>query len=398
MGPESTSVPSPNDPPAWLGWIVTRGVTETADLLQRLHVPSGEHRHFQLPYERSTAKNYFLSRCLLDVQYAIGSLLRLRSWLASPEDATAPSGIVEITTNSIAIEQGGWRRRLVEALARLVLFSTTNTDDHYWAYLLVNEAYEARREADNFAKDWSAKSECLTRRARYLTDQIPSETLTTTVWYAKPEKGAARPPSATEIVRAALRHAREFEQSALGYSYGEGFSEPSRLVHFSTSPARKAIERATLIFGSSSIYLLALTISRRVAKLAGLSDVVPQAEPAVRGSLLPDVGDFVVVTLDRENVYLAEVIAWRDQRHAIGGVRLRFLDAAPYEDVTEDDFPSNLVQPFLPIAALKAETVALHPALAACPEEDLLRACREAAREAWTLAMKDVWLDGLAKQ
>lgn len=395
---QMSNPPSPNDFPAWLAWITTIGVTETAALLQHLHVEPGEHRHFTLPYDKATARNYLLTRCLLDVQHAIASLVRLRTWLLKPGETEPSRALDEITTASIAIEQSGWRRKLVEALARLVAFSTTNTDEHYWGYLLVNEADQARREAESFAKDWSSSSACLVRRSEFLQSQIAAAGVALPVWYARGTKQGLRPAPATDILRGALDIASESEQAALGYSYTDGFSEPSRLLHFSTTPLRSAIERDTLSFGSSHLLLLASAICRRAAALAGVSDLIVKLEPTVRSDLLPKVGDYVVVTLDRQTIYLAEVVAWNKQLRAGGGIRVRFIDASPYTDVVEDDLPSSLVQPFLRGAELMAGLVAEAPELATAPEDERRAACRAGAREAWARGVRDTWVQDLAKR
>jgi hypothetical protein len=393
----AAAVPSPDNLPEWLAWLATIGVQETSALLDRLHVQPGEHRHFALPYDPTTAKRYFLSRCLLDVQHAIASLVRLRAWLLKPGEGEPSRALDDITTASIAIEQSGWRRKLIEALARLVLFSGTNSDEHYWRYLLVCEADEARRDEHNFAEDWASTSVCLARRAEFLQSQIASLPATGPLWYAQETKQGPRSRSATEILRPAILAAKPAEQAALGYSYAEGFSEPSRLLHFSTTPLRSSIGRTTITFGSSHLHLLVNAITRRVAELAGLSDLVAKLEPTVSSTLLPDVGDFVVVTLDRKAIYLAEVLAWTRQLRAIGSVRVRFIDAPPYEGVTEDELPSNLVQPFQRGRELMEGLLAQSSELAGVPGEARREACRSAVREAWNVAFRSVWLEGLGK-
>jgi hypothetical protein len=371
-------------------------IQESAALLAHLHVEDGEHHHFQLPYDLAGAKAYFLSRCLMDVQAVAGVLIRLTEHLheeGERADRTTPP-MRAIFLTSILTELGLWRRRLTEALARLVLFSTTNTDAHYFHYLLVSEAEESRREAENVRQDFGAASRTLVHRAEDLRAQIAAVGVALPVWHLRAGRNnRPRQPSAAEIIREALAHAQPHERTALGYSYLHAFSAPSSLVHFSTHARRERRDDELMRFSLRVLFMLAHAITTRVGALAG----IPTALPLVRGGHaaaadLPEVGDFVAVTLDRNTVYLAEVLAATQGIGVIGRVRVRFIGEAPYADIVDDEFPSDLVHLVQRRAELTTAVLGNLPPEWQVGGEDLDNSCRRAVEFAWQTALRDLLL------
>lgn len=370
-------------------------------LLDRLYVEPNERRHFDPPFDLSTAKRLFLTTCLMNVQFAGASLLRMRDHLRAEAALPQPpsDGMRHIMLASLVAEQSMWRRRLGEALSRLILFSSSNTDVHYFHYLLLHEANEAEFEIKNIDADFGASSESLRRRAADLRARASALSVGVPVWYAEGKPGKLKPVSAAELHRAALALATPSERTSLAHSYSHGFSAPSALIHFSTGAQRAQSDDDDLRLAHAVILLLAYNIAHRAADLAGIAEEVNLGAPPPHGvTSLPQVGDFVVVILDREHVYLAEVTGWKSQSGPIGGVRVRFLDEVPYPGIVEDEFPSDIVQLFLSRSGLIEQLLQLHPEIATwTSEEQRADSTRKAAVEAWQVGMKRFFLRGIAR-
>lgn len=366
----------------------------SATLLEQLHVEKVDRRHFELPYDLASAKRYFLSHCLREVQMTAGSYMRLADHLQSKlgRDKDERAGAREVALASLLVEQNLWRRRLAETLAQLIMFSTTNTDPHYFHYLLLVEAIESAREAANYHKDFGAHSATLERRAADLRAQLTSLPVTTPLWYTASAKQLRK---ADEIVREALSHAVPRERGALAHSYLHGFSEPSGVIHFSTASPRAQPSSNQLVVNLFALVLLSTAITTRVGALAGLSTLVPlNSHNPVSPSVLPAVGDFVVVTLDHESAFLAEVQAVDARPGIVVPIKVRFVGDAPYQDIVDDEFPSSLVQVLLPRAELEQEarTRDLVPEGA-----DIGELCRLAAEAAWRGGIRDQYEAELAR-
>ena len=370
-------------------------VQESSGLLANLYVERTEYRHFELPYEESTAKRYFLSRSLMDVQTSVGAQIRLidhlrRECAQVQEDS---EGVHAITLASIVAEQSLWRRRLAEVLARLVLFSTTNTNAHYFHYLLLVDADDNEREVENLHKDFGAKSATLARRAENMRATLAALPVSLPVWYAQERrKGLIKPAPATEIIRAAITAAVPLERTALGYSYFHSFSAPSHILHFSTTARRDACDQHLIDFGTVALMLLSSAITARVSDLAGLPTTMKLGQGGSPGRAdLPDVGDYVVVTLDREAVFVAEVLSTGAGSGCIGRIRVRFVGEAPYKDIVEDDFPSDLVHGLVRRTELTRQVRASLPPNFLPTEDELHESCRRAIEQAWTLGVREVY-------
>jgi hypothetical protein len=369
-------------------------IQESSRLLSTLYVERGEHRHFALSYDEQSAKRYFLSQCLMDVQVSAGSQIRLVEHLrsASVSERTASTGLASLVLASILAEQSLWRRRLSEVLARLVLFSTTNTDANYYHYLLLVDAEESKRETENTDRDFGAKSATLARRANDLRQRLSTLSVRPPFWYAR-TRGKDEPltlASAATVIRAALLKAVPREMTALGYSYAQSFSAPSQILHFSTT-ARRDSDRDAVKLVIATLALLSSAITTRIGALAELPTTLRLApdEPAATPDL-PDPGDFVVVTLDRETVFAAEVVESSAAAGVVGRVRVRFIGDAPYGDIVDDDFPSDLIHLIVRGADVMQRVRADLPAEFAVGDEELRASCRSAIEQAWSAGLRDM--------
>jgi hypothetical protein len=215
------------------------------------------------------------------------------------------------------------------------------------------------------------------------------------VWYACPGKaGALKIEPATRVIRAALAAAYPHEKTALGYSYRHGFSAPSEGIHFSTHAKRHDSLGEAVQIGAVAVMLLSSAITSRIGALAGLATTLPLDRGGkLAAARLPEVGDFAVVALDRESLYLTEVLERSDGKGVIGRVRVRFVGDSPYPDILEDVFPSDVVYLFQRRAELTRATLEhLGPGF---PTDDLEASVRAGVEKAWTLAMRSVWLEWL---
>jgi hypothetical protein len=323
-------------------------VKDSSELLAPLHVPNTMRKHFTLPYDHSTAKRFFLSGCLMEVQTMVGSQIRLLEFMqAQAAKPLVGSGIQAVVTSSIVAEMNLWRRRLAEVLTSLILFSTTDTADHYYHYLLLHDAEDNSRNMESMKRDFGVVSETFKRRGEVLRKNLDALRLPSVLWYAKSGKGVQTASAAT-MIRSAVALAAPYEQGALGYSYLHSFSAPSGKIHFSATPDRTKSDSTEIRSASSALFLLATAITARVGSLSGFPSICRvDLLPAKRSQNHPEVGDFVVLVLDEDSLFVAETVSIASKTELITAIRVRFIGESPYPDVLEDVFTSDYLHTFM---------------------------------------------------
>jgi len=371
-------------------------IEDTSKLLERIFVNKKPKNHYRLPYDLSTAKRYLLSRCLMNVQHAAFSMVRLIAYLEAYQtrNTSGLEGMHPVMASSIITEQSVWRRQLAEVLATLINFTKTNTDEHFYHYLLVQDAVRSGFEAKNTESDFGVRSDSFHRRHNDICAQadVVARSIASTVWYANLSGSSPKLSSAGEIFRKALVLASPKQRQALSESYSMGFSSPSDFIHFSASSPAREPDKDLLRFGQATIFLLCVAICGAAADLLGLSeadiDLCAFRHVPRKTVEQASVGDFVVVTLDNENRFLAEVISHISHPTGTLGMKVRFLEEAPYPGLTEDKFPSNLIHPFLKLSELMSNLVQQHPVLAEISEAERLDRCRKAVVMTWQMGVK----------
>jgi len=298
-----------------------------------------------------------------------------------------------VANASVLAEQSMWRRRLAEVLATTINFAVTDQDDYYYHYLVLAEAIQADYDAKNALGDFGARSRVLDHRTKALRELLATlqQRIVLPVWYARNVRGQLLSQTASRIIRGALKLATPLQRTALAYSYAQAFATPSQAMHFVTTSRRWPSDRTTIRFGVSQLLLLNACICERVAHLAGV-DFELSSSIAQHPNKGPwptfETGDFVVVALDRESLFLGEVLCETRANGEPAPVRIRFLGERPYPSIEDDELPSDQVHLFQRRTELVNEWKNRSLQAPDVDETTLLDALRSAILQVWSLAGK----------
>lgn len=276
---------------------------------------------------------------------------------------------------SIETECALWNRRLIEALVNVINFSTSNSQDYYRHWLLLNQFQDLVYQQKNDIEYFACNNRTLAERIQNTTNEIQTIEKTidfTKCWYLREKKALAarpRPPvlaAYAQILRTALPLANPRERLELGVSY-QHFSNMSEAIHFSPGNKyeigdglAKLVARCSLLFSSLLLRLIdLLNIS------LGQSTVCEKIASALQGNGRPNrsavnvaanraqLGDFVVVC----NA-LARVIKVNVSAYGYESYRIRYLADPPGPAISEDEIPPFYISRLFDAAKMRAALVA----------------------------------------
>lgn len=241
----------------------------------------------------SSARDYFMYSVLDDL-YATG--FEMMRWadidISVDPPCVEPRDVRDnrLLTEAFATESALWQRKLIEALATLICFSDSGSDDQYRHWLLLQELRSLAGQRITEIEYFACESQSLLQRlttsfghAQNLETRISS----TDSWYAQDKLPVApntlKPQrllrSFAQVLKRAVPKATDQERLLLGLSY-QLFSETSQMIHFSTGASQEASVSRTISGAIGHCGLLAVAILRRIMRIL-------QVEPGgVCGTLL----------------------------------------------------------------------------------------------------------------
>jgi hypothetical protein len=398
-------------------FFITIALAGSKQLRQELALDETDYRGYAVSAQ-SDARAYFLYSVLDDVHAAGVALMRwsdLRGEecaqeVAEEEDSKDPTE--RIMSEMLARESALWQRRLVEALAHLICFSETNEEPFYRHLLLRIELRDRLWQIQDYRKYYGCDSRNLTSGASRIADDIrklESSIDLGRCWYLKQRAGLGSDPrpdqllaSFASVLNEAVRLATPRERMLLGVSY-EGFSETSRLVHFSPGHHHLHAAEEVLRQGILIVSLLTQAILLRVTELASieptgicaqLKRVYDQNAEADRlgMSLVAGrarVGDFAVIGRS-----LARITKVNRTENGYESYEVAFLADAPLSEIASDCVLPKQVKRLMRPEELKEKVRALLIAhgLSEVSEDTLDSSLAESVARAWTLGLRDAVL------
>lgn len=341
-----------------------------------------------------TAREFLLLRTLAELQKCG---LASQRWADARAQAKEEGRFGDLRIESLAVEQAAWLRRLVEALATLIGFQTTNEHAFYFHFLVLAE-YDRERKQIQDEREFFGRASQRARdreaaaRARLdaAYDAVPNKQA---CWYLD---SPTRPrfKSFRDRYAFVLNLATPAERCALGYTYQATFGEASGTVHFSVATELDD-GRGIHTVADSFCLMLTVAVLLRAHELAGVEArgvnaslirsrrSLDERTPLV--SRRAGVGDFVLI----EGPAFGEVVELDTSKFGYEMYRVHRL-APPQPDVEDDKWlTAPAIQMFLSWDEQVARlSKAITGELKAPPftKEEIAEAGRAAILEMWTIA------------
>jgi hypothetical protein len=330
-------------------------------LRDRLHMDEQDYLHVA-GAARADCRAHVLYTALDEVKKTALYLMRLREFFDAPIDPRE-NRVTRLVFSQVLEEQQARERRLMEVLATLILFTTTNEQDYYRHLLLLEDLdgyLSANADMEEFHGARSANVD--SSIDRYIVDirRVEGRVDLALTWYQRqraplPQRAQLRPggrlSSMRSRVKAALPLMTAQEKLLFGFSYA-GYGAASEAVHYSVSPRDFLLHGGQEKRNISALGLLGMAILNRSHELIGrpavplidqLRRMLEQSDPAeiVHRYTVRDikVGDFVLAMND-----LAEVIEVRESRFGYRSYKVRYLAEKPMPDIDEDWLQARFVR------------------------------------------------------
>lgn len=376
-----------------------------ATFLERL-VPKGKLQEY-LHFTRANARDFLLLRLLTEVQKLGFVLERWNGFLDRTSPELPHTAAHEQMLESLVDEQSLWQRKLVEGLTLLINFTRTNTEIHYYHFLLLHEL-ERYRGMLKEQQDFFGHRNSLTQKTvNLLTERITAvETEISSLaecWYLpalKPVHKRRDWPvlaSLRQQLKVALPDATRRERTALCYTYGLSYAETSDNLHFTPIRLDHTNLEKRFSFGVAQCGVLSVAILQRAHDLTGLNaeginaqlmnldrDASSESDPTFKKM---EIGDFVLAG----GPFLGEVVSVNTSVFGYESYQVKYLADTPLEDVKAAWFPSVEVELFIRRKEIKDESLAeltteAHKASTttlSISDEELELATRDAVIEMW---------------
>ncbi len=313
-------------------------------------------------FSHSDSRAYYLYAVLDEIGKTSVALQRWSEFLDSPDKADPGENLTRMILESVLDEQDARRRRLLELLVDLICFRTTNEQEYYRHYMLLQDARRTLSAHIDYRRFYGIDNQRLRAQAQptlqWISQLEAGPVNVALCWYrdqrarpqAQPEPGRML-SSVRSRLQIALAQATEHEKIALGLSYA-AYSAASAGVHFDPSRLRYAdwLEQAGR--SMTVIGILALNCLVGVQKLLGITPLgvsnkvreILEGEEIVRMSEAlvgrrAEAGDFVLAYGDR----LAEVSQVKKNQFGYESYCVYFLEPNPPSGIYEDWLPPHQV-------------------------------------------------------
>jgi len=357
-------------PPSADALVEELALVGAAEILEGVGSPADVEERLGKTLDAHYTKEFFLVRCLLDVQKAGFALQRGREFVEgthslSPEHLN--SSIHALRIAALVSESAVWQRKLAEALFYLIGFDATPQAVHFELLTRATELqrliFEKREQATYFGSESASLVAQIEEKAIALEALVTGQPTGQNYWYLTAEFSKRlrhrSPPflsSPADLARHALTGAKFTERQALGYCYRNAFASPSGHIHFNYLPAVRPHDQGALTFARTQVGMLCLAIVARAGRMLGHKgkgtaftvvcthlDRAPQ-KGAFEGMV--EVGDFVVLLpKGPRDVYLAEITAVIKSPYGNESYGIAYFAGGPFPGMTDDKvMPDVFVQ------------------------------------------------------
>lgn len=347
-------------------FLLREAMAAVGELRASLPIDEDAYRHL-VGYSHADPRSYYAYGALEEVEKALQAGLRILSESASHVVANSVNEHCPKTfAQSIRDEHQMWVRKLREALAHAILFRAANSDD-YFRMFLVSRQLDAYTGLQRDFEDFFA---CNNRNAAQTITQLVDELVHLSgavdmarAWFfvkgARFDKklGPHLSTSFRQCLMKALAVANADERVALGPSYEQGFSAPSRSMHVNVGGVSAARKPESLAVLANEIAFIAINA---VVALNRLTGVEPQramkalmtgmasssAAKALRDKYSKQLDEGDLVFAYGEDLCQVRERATSDFGHT--AYLVRYLVNPPLPGVDEDWFPSEYIHLVMP--------------------------------------------------
>lgn len=361
------------------------------------------------------SRAYYLYGVLDEVLKLATALLRWEGFLSDPDKSELEAVLqkdhgahmMRVTRESLMDEQHLWLRKLVELLGNLLLFESTNTQDHYRLFLtceLLDAYLGLQRDFMEFFSCQNLNAEESIKLFRSTVKECGKSIDLKKAWFLnhstnwdKPIKAGNLFCSARARYKLALQQADANQKITLGVSYEKAYATPSRSIHANIGGPSLEINHNTTRTISSHVILLCTQIILQAHKLAsvpltGDAEFVDtlvktqgdatKALNSISGKEL-DIGDIVFAYSDD----LCIVTEKSRSEYGYTSYRVKYLAKPPLHEVPEDWYPARYIHLVCPHKRIREELIRIFEThlpshaeqIKTMPEKDLLNLLAQTA-------------------
>ncbi len=354
------------------------------------------------------SRTYYLYGVLDEVLKLATAMLRWEGFLSDSDKSELEAiqqkehgpHMMRVTREGLMDEQHLWLRKLVELLSDLLLFESTNTQEHYRLFLtceLLDAYLGLQRDFMEFFSCQNLNAQESIKLFRSTVEECGKSVDLKKVWFLnhstnwdKPLKAGNQFCSTRARYKLALQQADANQKITLGVSYENAYATPSRSIHANIGGPSLEISQSTARALSSHVILLCTQIILQAHKLAdvpltgdaefvnNLIKTQADATEALNSitSKELDVGDIVFA-------YGEDLCVVTDKSRSEYGYtsyRVKYLTTPLLPEIPEDWYPARYVRLVCPHKKVREELIRIFETylpthvekIRALPDKDLL--------------------------
>lgn len=345
------------------------------------------------------ARTYYLYGAMDEVTKASTAMLRWNEFIGDPgrdkdkpiQTEDAPH-MMRLVKESVFNEQDMWVRKLTEILCDMILFATTNDQNHYRLYLTCQQldAYLGLQ------LDFKEFFECENLNARSTIsmlfddiNRIGQSVDVNKVWFLRSglrRDASLRPGfifrSARDRFRLAVERATADQRLTLGMTYHNSFGVSSWSLHPNIGGPSRAIDQDHAMRNFRHVASLAQHVGVLGHELGGIK---PTGYAALVGKIISGKSDATRLVesryakiLDPGDIVFAygtdvcQVLERKETKYGYTSYKVRYLIRPPLQEVPEDWFPARYVHLIFPRRGLREKLIEIYRQVGASPETSAL--------------------------
>lgn len=212
----------------------------------------------EVGFNQSSPRNYYLYGVLDQVIKTSSAMMRWKEFQSDGDIKNDKYNfLVNDIVQSVIDEQNMWRRKIIEILAELILFSDVNDNSYYKHYYLIHAIAEVKRVLSDWTEYYECEFDLYKDELRQLHEKLNNLENTgldiNKCWYLRSIKGERKVANFFQIYNKALMNATVHEKTALELTY-QGYREASQYIHFTSEKPTEEIEMKSIKINFACIY------------------------------------------------------------------------------------------------------------------------------------------------
>ncbi len=226
-------------------------------------------------FNQSSPRNYYLYGVLDQVIKTSSAMMRWKEFQSDGDIKNDKYNfLVNDIVQSVIDEQNMWRRKIIEILAELILFSDVNDNSYYKHYYLIHAIAEVKRVLSDWTEYYECEFDLYKDELKQLHEKLNNLENTgldiNKCWYLRSIKGERKVANFCQIYNKAPMNATVHEKTALELTY-QGYREASQYIHFTSEKPTEEIEMKSIKINFACIYAAINFIIFRCQELIGVT-------------------------------------------------------------------------------------------------------------------------------